>query len=243
MSYYDCSSFESFINDIFGFESENIPRSNYTIKDFEDILNKYYDEGSHGQPHIIRVYNSCGHIISRLPKKEVLNIDIDVVKFSAILHDISRPDQSKNKNIDHAIHGAERVRKMKFDKLTHSQIEHVADCIATHRYSGRVKPQTIEAMILSDADRLDVVGAIGIVRAIQYATEHDSPFYDPKLKPKKIYKGGASSVINHLIEKTSKIDTDKFYTIPAKEMVLDNNKFVQEFIERSINSFRTVKGF
>lgn len=39
-------------------------------------------------------------------------------------------------------------------------------CILNHRFSGGKSPETIEARILQDADRLDALGAIGIFRSI-----------------------------------------------------------------------------
>ncbi|WP_457649154.1 HD domain-containing protein [Profundibacter sp.] len=44
----------------------------------------------------------------------------------------------------------------------------VAHAITTHSYSANIPPETIEAEILQDADRLDALGAIGIAQLLPY---------------------------------------------------------------------------
>ena len=45
-------------------------------------------------------------------------------------------------------------------------IEAVAGCIRTHRFSAGEKPDSLEARILQDADRIDALGAVGIFRSV-----------------------------------------------------------------------------
>ncbi len=44
----------------------------------------------------------------------------------------------------------------------------MAHAITTHSYSANIPPETIEAEILQDADRLDALGAIGIAQLLPY---------------------------------------------------------------------------
>jgi uncharacterized protein len=52
-----------------------------------------------------------------------------------------------------------------------SEIESTLDAIRTHRFSEGLEPTSLEGKILSDADKLDAIGAIGVFRAIAHAVE------------------------------------------------------------------------
>ena len=44
----------------------------------------------------------------------------------------------------------------------------VAHAIVAHRFRAGPAPQTVEARVLHDADKLDAIGAIGVARAFAY---------------------------------------------------------------------------
>lgn len=46
--------------------------------------------------------------------------------------------------------------------------EKVKHCIFTHRFRSENPPETIEAKILFDVDKLDACGLIGIARTLMY---------------------------------------------------------------------------
>lgn len=56
-------------------------------------------------------------------------------------------------------------------------IEAVQHCIRSHRYRGSEAPATLEAQVLFDADKLDVLGAFGVARTLGYAQQAGRPFY------------------------------------------------------------------
>ncbi|WP_367646986.1 HD domain-containing protein [Ruegeria arenilitoris] len=60
-----------------------------------------------------------------------------------------------------------------------SEIQNTQHAIVAHSYSAGVPPETDEACILRDADRLDALGAIGIARTFLVAGALDRPLYDP----------------------------------------------------------------
>ena len=123
--------------------------------------------GSHDFDHVERVLKMALHI----GKKE--KADLEVLKLAAILHDVSRKsaDEQKGK-VDHAKQGALTAREIleKF-KIKESQIVAICHCIEAHRFRNAVKPKTLEAKILFDADKLDSIGAIGVGRAFLFAGE------------------------------------------------------------------------
>ena len=60
---------------------------------------------------------------------------------------------------------------------TSVQISHVQECIRTHRFRGMERPESIEAKILFDADKLDATGCIGIARTLMYKGIIGEPLY------------------------------------------------------------------
>ncbi|MBW2554141.1 MAG: HD domain-containing protein, partial [Deltaproteobacteria bacterium] len=130
---------------------------------------RYFEnaKGSHDWEHTERVCNLCMHI----GKEE--KADIEVLKLAAILHDIGREYQDKtNGRVCHAEKGAllarELLGKHAMDK---ERIDKVIHCIECHRFRGDRIPQSKEAKVLYDADKLDSIGAVGIGRAFLFAGE------------------------------------------------------------------------
>jgi uncharacterized protein len=133
---------------------------------------KYFFEEAgacHGWDHIERVYNLALHI----GEKE--NADLEILKLAALLHDIARIEQdNSNGEICHAELGASLAKEiLKKHNFSEEKINKVVHCIRTHRFRKENKPETKEAQILYDADKIDSIGAIGIGRVFAYGGEHD----------------------------------------------------------------------
>lgn len=130
---------------------------------------------SHDFSHVLRVYRLCLHLA-----EFESNVDLLVLRVAALLHDIARhrEDLDSSGKIRHEVLGAEMAEKILRDLgFPESKIGEVKHCILAHRFRGKVKPETIEAKILSDADKLDVLGAVGIARAFMFAGEVGQKIY------------------------------------------------------------------
>jgi len=115
---------------------------------------------AHGWPHVERVRGLAWRII----EEEGLDPDVLVLELAVLLHDVGR-------SLDGPGHHAEKSAAFARDLLTatgldHDTIEAVIHAILAHSYSLGVPARTVEARVLSDADKLDALGAVGIARVV-----------------------------------------------------------------------------
>jgi uncharacterized protein len=103
--------------------------------------------------------------------------DMRVVETAVLLHDISRASEDQQAHVlnaetaDHALVAADRAREILAALNPPADpgfIEAVAHAIASHRFRNAIEPQTLEAKVVFDADKLDAIGAIGVARAYAY---------------------------------------------------------------------------
>ena len=113
-------------------------------------------KGSHDWEHTERVYTLCMCI----GKKE--NANLEILKYAAILHDIARSHQDKSNGFFcHAKEGGILAKKLleKYN-VDSKKIDKIVDCIQSHRFRGDIIPQTIEAKVLFDSDKLDSIACL-----------------------------------------------------------------------------------
>ncbi len=141
-----------------------------------EIADVYYtkDDWAHGQGHIERVVRSALEI----GRREGANLE--VIELAAILHDIFeyRETHEYVEGFRHEIAGAAEARRILRELgLPEETIDAVAHCIEAHRKRASHEPQTLEAKCLFDADKLDCLGAIGVIRAAFVSFDHGQEFY------------------------------------------------------------------
>ena len=165
----------------------------------------------HGFKHVERVLNLSVRIGT------ALNANLLIVKIAALLHDIGRIHEKKNDKKNHAEISAEMAenffQKTNFN-ISIDDIENIIHSIRAHSFSNKIKPKTLEAKILSDADKLDALGAIGLYRTIIYSF--------------KLKNGGIEKVIEHLEKKIIKLK-DRMYLDISKEIAKERQKIILDF--------------
>ena len=159
--------------------------------------------GTHGFRHTERVYRACSHIGS------IVEADLSVLLPAALLHDVGRG------GADHAIKGAEIARRILVSKgFKQDVVEAVVDAISKHSFSGGRVPASLEAKVLSDADKLDAIGALGVYRAAMFSTEHGRT---------------VDKFVAHFHEKLLKLREDLF-TDEARRLAEFRHRFMLDFL-------------
>ena len=167
----------------------------------------------HGYAHVERVYNTCVKIGGKL------NANLNVLKIAALLHDVGRineKDDALKRN--HAEISADKSKKFLSSNgisLVQDEFDNIIHSIRAHSFSNEQLARTLEAKILSDADKLDALGAIGIFRTIGFTLENN---------------GGIDQVIEHLENKILRL---------KEQMFLDYSKMVAERRHKTVLDFYT----
>ena len=129
---------------------------------------KFYDptDDLHGLSHIQRVVTHA----KILWNKEGGNWDL--IESIIWLHDIGRKNElAKKKN--HAVLSKEYAEQYLLKLKCPPEISaHILHGILAHSFSLGELARTTEAKIVSDADKIDALGAIGIYRVCAYQAKH-----------------------------------------------------------------------
>ncbi|MBN2449519.1 MAG: HD domain-containing protein [Lentisphaeria bacterium] len=192
----------------------------------------------HDWDHTLRVLNNARHLC------RVEGADPRVVEFAAVLHDIGRPEELEDRGKTcHAEWGAEMTLGLLVDLgiTDMAFIRHVSACVRTHRYRRRNddRPETLEARIVFDADKLDCIGAIGIGRAFHFAGRIGARVHNTaaEAEDSASYSRDDSAYREYLVK--LRHVPDRMLTAEGRRMAAARHAFMVAFFEQ-IN--REVRG-
>ena len=217
---------------------------NYTL--IEDHMKSCMKDSAHDREHVRRVLFNALEIAA-----DMNDVDYDVLITACLLHDIARREQQLDPAICHAQAGAEKayifLGDNGFDEAFAQQVRH---CIKTHRYRKSTPPQSVEAKILFDADKLDAVGATGIARTLMYKGAVSEPLYI-LLDDGSVSDGNGDEAPSFFQEYIYKLQNlyDRFYTEKGRALALERQEAAKEFyrslyqeVSTSNNSGRALLG-
>lgn len=192
----------------------------------EEKMRSSMDEGAHGADHVYRVL----YIAMDIAAAEA-GADYDVLIAACLLHDIARRQQAQGLVKCHAAAGADMARVFLLEQGWDSVFaEKVAHAIRSHRFSVKRPPETVEAKILFDADKVDVTGTMGVARTLQYGGEMGEPLYT-LLADGMPSPGSAEEVPSFFQEYKRKLERlyDRFYTARGRELAEGRQKAAEAF--------------
>jgi uncharacterized protein len=176
----------------------------------------------HGLDHVFRVLASA-----RLIQAEAGG-DLRIIELAALLHDVG--DAKFHQGIER---GAQFAREIlaglgtSEDTIRH--VAHIVDNIS-FRKSASADRLTLEGKIVQDADRLDALGAIGIVRTIEFGAAFRQPFYssDPDCK-----KTGVAHFHEKLFKLKALMNTDA-----GRRLAETRESFMVQFLNQFMSEMR-----
>ncbi len=117
----------------------------------------------------------------------------------------------------------------------------MAHAIEAHRFRARAAPRTLEAQVLSDADKLDAIGAIGVARAFAYAGAAGTALWrgpwreiagqggDAAKAPAELGEG--YTPVHEFVYKLDRIP-ERLYTTTARSIAQDRRAFMRQFFDQ-----------
>lgn len=182
------------------------------VKQF--AIEKTAKDDIHGFSHVIRVLDLCLDIGKKL------GANLHVLEITALLHDIGRESEEQDiQNRNHAELSAEMslaFLKSQDFQISQDELDNIIHCIRAHSFSNKAVPKTLEAKILSDVDKLDALGAIGLYRTIGFTIKN---------------QGGIEQVIEHLENKILKL-RDQLYLEESRKIADERKKIIVNFYNK-----------
>lgn len=218
-------------------ERNEEPYMNKTLyNEINNYMLKYAKDSAHDPQHIYRV------LYTALDIAKYYEVNYDVLISAVLLHDIGRFAEYQDPRNNHAIVGGDMAYKFMIEQgFSEEASEHIRQSIYTHRYNKNNPPRSIEAKILFDSDKLDIAGAIGIVRTLQYGGTLAEPLYRVDEKGNVIsgdMDGGTTS-FSLMVGKLMNV-SDKLYTDRAKVICTDKYNVCRSIYESIYNEVKDI---
>ena len=210
--------------------------ADYIKQEFSD------DSSGHDWWHIYRVWKNAMLICNHE------KADSFIVQLAALLHDLDdwKFNDSGDGPSSSLRTGTPRRAKAWLDSfsLDPSIAEAVCRIIQHISFKGAKvanKMDSLEGLIVQDADRLDAIGAIGIARAFAYGGYKNRPLYDPDTPPQlhasfEEYKNSSSATINHFYEKLLLLK-DMMNTRTGRQIAESRHEYMLQYLNQFMDEW------
>ena len=184
-------------------------------------------DDAHDIEHVKRVVHSAKAFA------EAEGADMEVVLPAAWLHDCVAV--AKNSPLRKKASGlaADKAAELLADwGYPTDKLDAIKHAIEAHSFSANIPTRTLEAQVVQDADRMDGIGAIGLVRALLVGAQMGNPLYhaeDPFCEQREA--DDAVSIIDHFYTKLLKLK-DSFHTDAARAEAQSRHDFMQQFLQQ-----------
>jgi uncharacterized protein len=195
---------------------------------FQDFIERQDQaDAAHDLNHILRVVKTA----KQLAVEE--KADMSVIVPAAWLHDcVSLPKNHADRHLASTFAGDRAIEfliSVHYPSEYYMEIHHA---IRAHSFSANINPESVEAKIVQDADRLDALGAVGIARCMQVSGSLNRALYslnDPFCTVRK--PNDTEYSIDHFYKKLFHI-TDSLNTTSAKQEGKRRENVMRVFLDQ-----------
>ncbi|EGQ7974297.1 HD domain-containing protein [Vibrio parahaemolyticus] len=203
-----------------------------SLNQFEPLFLEFMQQemqvdAAHDIEHVKRVVKTAKQLC------EEENADIAIVLPAAYLHDcFTYPKDHPNRKQSSAIAAKKAIAYLESIQYPQHYHDAIAHAIEAHSFSANIRPNTLEAQIVQDADRLDALGAIGVTRCIQVSTQFNAQLYnDNDMFAKERELNDKQFTVDHFQTKLFKI-VDTMNTESAKLEANKRKAFMQTYLKQ-----------
>ncbi|WP_034351518.1 HD domain-containing protein [Herbaspirillum sp. GW103] len=187
-------------------------------------------DGSHDLSHLLRVWNNA----RRLQAEE--GGELRILVAAVLLHDCVHVEKNSPLRSQASTLSGERAQQI-LSSLgwAAKDAQGVAHAVQAHSYSAQITPQTLEAKIVQDADRLDAIGAIGVARCFYVAGRMGSGLYeaqDPQAEQRPLQD--ARYALDHFPAKLFRLQ-EGFQTAAGAAMAQARQQRMRGFVEQFLS--------
>lgn len=184
-------------------------------------------DGSHDLTHVQRVWRNARAIAATEP-----SADTELLLAAVILHDCVAVEKDSPLRSQASRLSADRARDL-VQPLGWpvARVDALAHAIATHSFSAGLPPETLEARIMQDADRLDAIGAIGVARCFYIAGRMKSGLYSPDDPAAEVRPlDDKRFALDHFKANLFRV-VDGFLTPAGQAMAVERGRVMRLFVE------------
>jgi len=194
---------------------------------------QYYKSADpvHDFDHILRVLA----LAERIGRAEAA--DLEILRAAVLLHDArgTTPGDDGQRATHHEASAETARAVLQAEGWPPERVAAVLHCIRAHRFRGGEAPQTLEAKILFDCDKLDVLGAVGVARTVAYAALAGQPLTG---EPSERFKatgekepGEPHTPYHEFLFKLARVK-DRLHTPTARALAAERHRYLAEYFER-----------
>jgi len=198
---------------------------------YETWLTEHHatDDAAHDISHFRRVWKTAQRIMVGQP------VDALVVLTACYFHDIvslpkNHPERSHSSRL--AARKTRQILTDFFPEFPAERFPALEHAIEAHSFSAGIAPQTLEAKIVQDADRLEALGAIGLARVFAVSGalgvalfDADDPFADERELNDKQF------ALDHFQTKLLRLP-ETMQTEMGRELANQNAHFLVQFMAK-----------
>ncbi|WP_050464763.1 HD domain-containing protein [Herbaspirillum autotrophicum] len=133
------------------------------------------NDGAHDLSHLHRVWRTAQTLLTSYPQADPL-----VVQAACYLHDLVNLPKDHQQRHQASRQSAQLAcTQLSALGFPAGKLTALAHAIEAHSFSAAIKPTSIEACIVQDADRLDALGTVGLARLFYTAGRMGSALAHP----------------------------------------------------------------
>lgn len=187
-----------------------------------------YDNSDPGHDfvHVGRVMAKCEELCAKV------GADPTIALPAALLHDIVNVPKNHPDRTEASRKAAEVATPLLQEHgYTPEEIARIASAIVEHSFSRGLLPSSLESAVLQDADRLDALGAVGIMRTVTCGAKMGARYYadSEPVDPKTRTLDDKSFTVDHLFVKLFHL-AERMNTEPAKKEADERTAFLRSFL-------------